>query len=93
MCTDSDQFSFFLLFHCIANITIYTDGTTDCLTLWIHNDPLCIYVCMCLHSMKCVSPFLSSQPAAGVGSVHAEANGPVSNAGEGSDGVAGEETL
>lgn len=37
--------------------------------------------------------FLSSQPAAGVGPVHAEADGPVPDLGEGSDGVAGEETL
>lgn len=43
--------------------------------------------------MKCVSLSLSSQPAAGVGPVHAEADGEVPDLGEGSDGVAGEETL
>ena len=43
--------------------------------------------------MKYVSLSLSSQPAAGVSPVHAEADGAVPNLGEGSDGVAGEKTL
>lgn len=40
-----------------------------------------------------VPPSISSQPAAGVGSIHAEADGAVPNFGERSDGAAGEKTL
>lgn len=43
--------------------------------------------------MSRVSLALSPQPAAGVGPVHAEADGAAPRFGEGSDGVAGEETL
>lgn len=53
------------------------------------------YVCIhdLIYSMKCVSASLSSQPAAGVGPVHAEADGAVPDLGEGSDGAPGEKTL
>lgn len=43
--------------------------------------------------MTCGPLSHSSQPAAGVGPVHAEADGAVPDHGAGSDGVAGEEAL
>lgn len=43
--------------------------------------------------MECLSPVVSSQPAARVSPVHAEADREVPDFGEGSDGAAGEETL
>ena len=99
MCTDSS----FLPLHCstvylLANIIIYTDGITDCLTLCPLGDPLCMRVCTLdtdgyLHHMKRVSPSLSTQPAAGISPVHAAADGAVPNSGEGSDGSAGEKAL
>lgn len=53
------------------------------------------YVCIhdWIYCMKCVSTSLSSQPATGVGPVHAEADGAVPDLGEGSDGAAGAKTL
>lgn len=52
---------------------------------------LCEQYEMCDICMKYL--FLSSQPAAGVSPVHAEADREVPDLGKGSDGVAGEETL